>query len=240
MTLLSVVKDVCANVGVLVPQTVFTSIAGNRTMQEMVSLANEMAQRIAYDVRDWTRLRATATLVGDDTTVGFPLPADYQRMLLTANVWRSTSSLTPMRFIPDTDEWLNRRALNYNDAWGEWTMLGGQILLWPAMAVGTTAYFAYLQKNCVALASGGFGDSFLGDGDSFVLGDRLLKLGMIWQWKSNKGSAYQEDMATYGDALSFIAGHDGPSPIIIGRKPLSAHVRTAYPFGTPNEPVTPL
>ena len=240
MTLLSVVRDVCANVGVLVPQTVFTSIAGNRTMQEMVALANEMAQRIAYDVRDWTQLRATATLPGDDTTVGFNLPADYKRMLLTANVWRTTSALTPMRFIPDTDEWLNRRALNYNDAWGEWTMLGGQMLLWPAMATGTSAYFAYLHKNCVALASGGFGSAFLADGDSFALDERLLKLGMIWQWKANKGTQYGEDLATYGDALSFISAHDSPAPILIGRKPMSAHVRAAYPFGTPTEPVTPL
>jgi hypothetical protein len=28
-----------------------------RTMQEMLALANEMAQRIAYDLRDWTRLK---------------------------------------------------------------------------------------------------------------------------------------------------------------------------------------
>ena len=66
MTLLTVVRDVCAAVGVLQPQSVFTNITGNRTMQEMVSLANEMAQRIAYDTRDWTRLRKTVTYTGDD------------------------------------------------------------------------------------------------------------------------------------------------------------------------------
>ena len=47
MTLLTVVKDVCATVGVQVPSTVFGGIANNRTMQEMLALANEMAQRIA-------------------------------------------------------------------------------------------------------------------------------------------------------------------------------------------------
>jgi len=59
MTLLTVVKDVCAAVGVTLPgASVFSNISSNRTMQEMVSLANEMAQRIAYDNRDWTALRA--------------------------------------------------------------------------------------------------------------------------------------------------------------------------------------
>jgi len=49
VTLLTVVQDVCAAVGVAVPQSIFSGITGNRTMQEMLALANEMAQRIAYD-----------------------------------------------------------------------------------------------------------------------------------------------------------------------------------------------
>ena len=65
MTLLTVVKDVCATVGVQVPQTVFGGIANNRTMQEMLALANEMGQRIAYDTRDWTTLKVLATFPGD-------------------------------------------------------------------------------------------------------------------------------------------------------------------------------
>src|SRR6187549_324047 len=105
MTLLSVVRDVCAVVGVAVPQSVFSNITGNRTMQEMLSLANEMAQRIAYDYRDWTKLRAMATFTGDGVATSFPLPANYKRMLLTSNVWRSEMTQTPLRFISDTDEW---------------------------------------------------------------------------------------------------------------------------------------
>jgi hypothetical protein len=231
VTILQVVKDVCLAVGVTVPPSVFTNITGNRTMQEMLSLANEMAQRISYDFRDWTKLRKTVTLVGDSVAAGFDLPADYKRMLLTSNVWRSTSAQAPMTFIPDTDQWLVRRAEGWVDQpWGEWTMLGGQILIAPTLTAGTTAYFAYMHKNCVTLASGGIGDSFQADGDSFALDERLLKLGMIWQWKANKGAAYAEDMGTYGDALNTIAGRDGPAPIIVGRRPLGAVVQASYPY----------
>jgi len=104
MTLLSVIKDVCSTVGVALPQSVFSNLTGNRTMQEMLALANEMAQRIAYDSRDWTKLRTLATLTGDGVATSFNLPANFKRMLLTSNVWRSTSTQTPMRFIPDTEE----------------------------------------------------------------------------------------------------------------------------------------
>jgi hypothetical protein len=151
-------------------------------------------------------------------------------MLLTSNVWRSTQTTYPMSFIPDTDEWLNRRVRGYYDPAGEWTMLGGQMLIAPTLATGTTAYFPYLHKNCVALNSGGSGDRFTDDNDSFRLDERLLKLGMVWQWKANKGTSYAEDMGTYGDALAVAMGHDSPAPILVGRRTLSANARVAYPF----------
>jgi hypothetical protein len=290
MTLLSVVKDVCAVVGVTVPTSVTTNIAANRTMQEMLALANEMAQRISYDTRDWTLFKKTQVFSGDGVKTAFDLPDNYKRMLLTANVWRSTSALQPMMFVPDFDRWMQRRALNWYSPWGEWTLAGGQMLIQPVMGENTlplwltthayniigeaaydnvtktswkvavahvsgsgtfaadrtanptywtstpnvpvTATFAYIDKNCVKLASGGVGDSFLADTDSFRLDERLLKLGMVWQWKANKGTSYAEDMGTYADALSIAMGHDSPAPIIIGRRPMSQG-RTAYPFPVP-------
>jgi hypothetical protein len=232
MTLLSVVKDVCLATGVAVPQSVFTNITGNRTMQEMLSLANEMAQRIAYDFRDWTKFRKTQTFVGNGVTTAFNLPTDFQRMLLTTNVWRSTSTQAAMIYVADTDQWLNRRAGDDIDTWGEWTIIGGQMLIMPAMAVGTSAYFAYLHKNCVTLAAGGVSNEFQSDGDNFALGDRLLKLGMIWQWKANKGAAYAEDMGTYGDALNTLAGRDAPAPILVGRRTSSFAIQSSYPYAT--------
>jgi len=240
MSLLSVVKDVCAVVGVAVPQSVFSNISGNRTMQEMLALANEMAQRIAYDTRDWTLLRTTHTMVGDgafvppypvppdteppDTvhtfvgTTAFPIPADFKRLMLTSNVWRTSSTQQPMTFEPDTDEWVRRRLSNSSSAFGEWTLLGGQMHIFPVMSVGVSAYYSYLHKNCIKLNSGGDGDQFMSDNDSFALDERLLKLGMIWQWKAQKGASYAEDMGTYADALTYAMGHDSPAPIIIGRK----------------------
>jgi hypothetical protein len=224
MSLLTVVRDVCAVVGVAAPTSVFASINTNRTMFEMLACANEMAQRIATDTRDWTTLRTSATLVGDGVATAFTLPANYKRMLLTSNVWRSTSTQQPMVFISDTDEWDQRRVAVEEDAWGEWIMYGGQIHIWPIMAVGVTARFSYLEKNCISLASGGVSDRFQADDDTFRLDERLLKLGMTYDWKMKKGSPYAEDMGTYSDAIAMAMGHDKPSPIIIGRHPIQGRV----------------
>jgi len=269
-----------------------------------------MGQRIAYDTREWTALTMRATFVGEGmvadppnppTIVGpehFPLPANFKRLLLNSNVYRSTSALQPMMFIADADEWLQRRLLGYYSPWGEWMILGNDIYIQPIMAAHTSApwrnshtykvgdlavdmdvgtvpqqlvwqnavlhttsasgTFAserlnnpsfwtqppqdidaikatlfYLQKNCVNMSSGGMSDTFTNDNDAFVLDERLLKLGMTWQWKANKGSPYAEDMQTYADALSVAAGSDKPAPIIVGRLPSSMSVRTAYPFPLP-------
>jgi hypothetical protein len=238
---LNVVNDVCAAVGVHQTTSVVANINANRTMFEMLALANEMAARIAGDMRDWTMLRKQTTFTGNGVLVGnvmagteaFPLPADYSRMLTNSHVWRSTSTLQPMRFVPNTDEWLQRRSANWADAWGEWTIFGGQMHIWPIMGVGATARFSYLDKNPIALASSGFGDRFVADGDTYRLPERILKLGMLWQWKANKGSPYAEDMGTWGDAMALAMGTDSPAPILIDRLPISAHARTAYPWQVP-------
>lgn len=233
MTLLTVMQDVCAAVGVAIPASVFTNLTNNRTMQEMVSVANEMAQRIAYDTRDWTKLRAINVFTGDGVKTAFNLPADYQRMLLTAQVWRPTSSLYPMVFVPDTNEWISRRGQNIYHSHGEWTMMGGQMLIQPVMPVGMTASFVYLVKNCVTRAAGGVSDTFAADGDSFLLGDRIHKLGIIWQWKAQKGAQYQEDLANYGDALTSLMGRDSPAPILIDKQTISDATKIAYPWSVP-------
>ena len=234
MSLLTTIQDVCPVIGVAVPQSVFANIPANRTMQEMLALANEMARRISYDNRDWTLFKTTQVYAGDGVKTSFPMPADYKRMLLNSNVWRSTSTAYPMRFIPDYDSWLQRRMMNINDARGEWTMVGGQMLIWPALSNGATATYTYLKKNCINLTSGGAGSTFLADTDTFALDERLLTLGMIWQWKANKGSPYNEDMATFSDAMAKAMGADSPSPIVIGRMPLSYATKDAYPFPLPD------
>lgn len=232
MTLLAVVRDVCEVVGVTAPQSVFSGLTANRTMQEMVALATEMAQRISYDSgKDWTTLKRIATLQGDGVKDAFDLPANYKRMLLTSDVWRSTSAQTPMMYVSDTNEWVQRRTSSWISPWGEWTMVGPQLLIQPVMGPDVTASFSYMNKDCVVLASGGYGDHFQADGDSFVLGDRLLKLGMVWQWKAQKGSPYAEDLGTFQDALGMAMGTEKPAPVIIGRLPRS--VAAAYPWPVP-------
>jgi len=235
MTVQSVVREVCSFIGVRPPQgSVFLSPYVDRTAWEFVQLANEIAQRIAYDTRDWTFLRELCTFTGDGVLTSRPLPANYQRMLLTAQVWKSSNTNAPVTFVSDPDEWLQKEMQNASiSPMGEWTIFGGEMHFRPVLAAGETAKFYYMHSNPVKLSSGGYGSQFMNDADTFPISERLLKLAMIWQWKCNKGATYAEDLATYEDALAKVAGADKPSPIIVGHMPISSDANIAYWGPTP-------
>ena len=255
MTVQTVVQEVCAVVGVRPPPgSIFLTPSQDRTMWEFVNLANEMVQRISYDVRDWTILRTLATLTGPGTVSAdgrestFPLPAGYQRLLKSASLYRSANPLKPMQFISDSDQWLYRaiQGFGFINPWGEWTIYGGQLHIRPPLAAAITGppampaetvKFFYMRNTCVNLASGGVGTKFVADNDTWVLPDRLLRLGMIWQWKASKGGTYAEDIANYEDCLAMIAGSDKPGPIIVGGRAQTGTV--GYPYPTPDAPETP-
>lgn len=231
MSLLSVVRDVALAVGVKPQTSMFSASIEPRTQAELLSLANEMAQRIAWDVREWTKMKAFCTFVGPGTvdpfnTSHFTMPADFRRMLLTAQVYPSWMPTAALTYINDTDVWLQNRLRNFQQVYGEWTLLGDEMLIHPALGIDPVTLvpqavtFAYLTNRCVKLNAGGYGTEFKEDADEFRLNERLLKLGMIWQWKANKGSPYAEDMGTYTDALFMLAGSDKPSPIIIDHQPM--------------------
>ena len=162
MSILSVVRDVCLAIGVNPPVTMFGPNVQPRTQSELLSLANEMAQRIAYDIREWRALKAIYTFMGDGIADRFTLPANFKRMLLTSQVHPSWAPRTPLQFIPDADEWLVRRLNNETFSWGEWTIIGNEMLIHPIVPVGAGVSFVYLDKNCVKLSNSvnGFGDTF--------------------------------------------------------------------------------
>jgi hypothetical protein len=231
-TLLEIVQSVCAVVGVARPTSVFGGINANRTMFEMLELANETAQRIAYDTREWGFLTIRGEIIGDGISQDYNLPNNFKRFLLTSNLWRGASPSSPMRFIPDPDEWVRRRLSNMTESFGEWRFYTSQISIVPILAMGEKVTFTYLDKNCIMPMGNPdlFADVFQNDTDKWRLDDRLLKLGMIWAWKAQKGSPYAEDMANYQEALSYVSGADKPAPIIIGRMPISAAVNVALPW----------
>lgn len=229
-TILSTIQKICPKLGIPVPVSAFGST--EKYMVELSAMANDVAQRIAFDGHDWTKLKTLATLTGDGVKTEFDLPADYRRMLKKAQLWPSYSPFVPLTHYPDLDQWLGLTVQNYQVLEGAWTIIGEKINIRPAIPAGATVQFFYISGLIVK----GPGPAntpkteFTDNSDTFILDERLLRLALVWQWKSDQGQAYGEDMSSYEDALASISGADRGSNIIAtGRPRYPVDVAIAYP-----------
>lgn len=214
MTILSIIQEVCKVTGLDVPTDVLAST--EREHIELVSLANEMAERIAQSY-DWQVLKNVATVNGDGLTESFDLPSDYRRMLKKSQLWSSSSqvALTP---VPDADSWLGMGFPSVGMMSRAWTLYGGQLHIKPALASSATAQYFYISRLIVTSVTDANKAEFTADDDVFRLSERLLKLGMVWQWRASKGLAYQEDMDTYEHLKEQLVCDDkGSRSIRLGR-----------------------
>lgn len=226
MTLLSVAQNVAKVIALEVPDVVASST--DREVVELLALANEMAQRITAG-HDWQKLCTVHTLTGDGSTTAFDLPANYDRMLVKAQVW-SSSLETALSPISDLDRWLELDVQDFDFVVNAWAIYGGQMHIKPALATGVTAQFFYVTNECIQSSSATKKIEFTADDDEFRIDDRLLKLAMIWQWRANKGLPYAEDMVNYESHLSRLVVRDRGSKMIrLGAVRMPRDTRTAYP-----------
>ena len=101
-----------------------------------------------------------------------------------------------------------------------------------ALASAVTAKYYYITKNIVDPVTGANKEAFTIDTDTFLLDEKVLRLGVIWQWKSNKGLPYAEDLASYETALAEAVSRDKGSKVItVGaqRLPGGFGAEHAYP-----------
>lgn len=217
MTILSAIQEACTVIGLAVPTTVFSST--EREHVELAALANEMAKRIAFDGHDWTALKTLATLTGTGAATTFPLPTDYKRMLKKTRLWPSATPYTPLTHYPDTDQWLALQTQNFLTGFGSWTLIGTNVCIIPAVANAATVKFYYITNLIAHPATGSNKVAFTLDSDAFLLDERVLKLGIIMQWKINKGLMITEERDDFETALAATIGADkGSTSITIGRQ----------------------
>jgi hypothetical protein len=208
------------------PTSIFSST--DTFEMELAELANETATTIAKG-HDWQALTKLATNTGDGSTVAFDLPTDYDRMTKDGNVHSHLYQTALFRRVKDLDEWIYLNDLLATATPGNWIILGAQMQILPAMASNETARFYYVS-NKIVNAAGTPQTSFTADTDAFILPERLITLGLIWRWRSQKRMEYAEDMQNYELALSEEISRDKGARILTsGRQRYPANLNYAYP-----------
>ena len=233
MTVLSTIQGVCKVIGLDVPSAVFSST--DREHEELSELANDIGGEIT-DAYDWQKLKKINTHTGDGSTEAFSLASDYDRMLKKAQVW-SSSLETPLTPITDADAWLGLDVQSFDFVINAWIIYNNQMHIKPALDTGVTAKYFYSTGH-FALDNDGTTtkSAFDADNDTFRLtnnatkNERLLKLGMICQWRKNKRLPYEEDEEKY-EALKerMITNDKGSRMLRVGKIRFPKDVTVAYP-----------
>jgi len=223
MTVLTACAEAAVELNQPEPTSLFTS--PDTFGKELRLQANKAAVAIAQ-AYDWQRLLTLGTLTGDASATAFALPSDYDRMPKKGQLHSQSFQASTFRKATDLDEWIYLTDTDLSASPGNWIIIGGQMNISPAMAVGETARFYYITNQIVAGAK----TAFTADADTFLLPERLLVLGIVWRWKSSKGREYSEAMANYETALSEEIGKDRGSNILtVGRQRSSVNASFAYP-----------
>ena len=172
---------------------------------EMADLSNEVATDIMKS-HDWRALTKVAQVVGDGS-LEYDLPADYDRMMLSSEVDDAATWFWGYDNFESVNEWMRFKSGTYSIVSpGGWIILGGKLNFYPAP--NGTAQYPYISNQFARNAAGEPASEFVTDADTFVLGNRLLTLGLIWRWNEQKGQEYSEAMATYEMALAQAQSRD--------------------------------
>lgn len=223
MTILTAIRAaVLRTTGVAV-----SNIYGNTAQiaVEMADLADEVAKDIMR-AQDWRALTKVATITGTGAE-NYALPADFDRMILSAEVDDPATWFWGYEPFVNVNEWMRFRSGTFSlISPGGWIIIGGELQFYPAPS--GNAEYPYIS-NLVARSNADAEQSgFLADTDTFVLDERLLTLGLIWRWLSQKGLDYSEALATYETALAQAQARDKGARILRTPSRTFRSGRTAY------------
>lgn len=199
---------------------------------EMTALAQEAAEEIAK-ANDWQALVKFYTITGDGAASSFPMPPDYDRMVQATGIYDPNNWFWGYQNVPAYSDWLQFQISNYGMITpGIWTIYQNQFQFLPKPASGSQAIFPYISKSIFTDKDGAPKSAITSDSDSFVLGDRVLRMALIWKWLSLKRMDYQQEMDNYNIAISEMAARDRGSRVIRSGSPRSRalNIGLAWPY----------
>lgn len=193
MTLLSMIRDVCAEIGVPRPNAVCA--ATDPTMRALLSHAQEEGASTAR-LGAWQVLRKekTFTSLATETQTNM-VPADLARFV-DGTFWNRTRR-RPLRGPVSPQEWQQIKASTTSPVSDTFIVRGGDILINPTPSAGWTFAYEYMSTQWCESSLGTDQSVWTADTDVGLLPERLMKLGIIWRFKAQRGMAFDADYSKW-------------------------------------------
>jgi hypothetical protein len=229
MSLLTIVQSVAGRLSLPVPSTVVGS--SDKQVVQLLALANEEGIALAGRY-PWQALVVEQTF----TTQASPaqsaaLPADFDRFIANSFFNRSTRRPIAGPITPRQWQWIQAQPV-YSTACLAFRERTGQFLIAPTPPAGETIAYEYISRNWAKSSGGAAQAAFLADGDTALLAEELIGLGLRWRFLRAKGLDYAEEMASYERELEQTAARDGGATALsIAPRPLD-QARVNLPDGS--------
>lgn len=192
MTLLSVVQDVCNEVGIASPSTVLTNT--DPTIKQLLALSNRSGKQLSNRF-PWQELTTSTTI----TTVAAELQGAVETLLpgfnwyLYQTMWnRNTRVQVLGPLFPS--EWQFLKASNVTGPFPEFRIESKKLYFLPIPVAGQTIGLDYISRNWCQSSGGTAQEKWAADTDVGTLSEDMLTIDLIWRFKSTKGFEYAEDM----------------------------------------------
>jgi hypothetical protein len=223
VTLLTAVNSAQRLLSLAVTSTVIAD--GQETQNLLYQLANEEAADILdRDEYDWPLLRRTqsftASLASLQSAPG--KPTNFQRAI-PETFWNASQDRKIYGPLRD-EEWAiaNGNAVS-SATWQSAMFRYDGLHIFPVPTVADTITYDYIINTPVLAVDGTtYKTAFSVDTDSYLLGDRLLRLGIVWRYKASKGRDYAEDLKNYELALRATYSAQQGAPRVLSVAPEEA------------------
>jgi len=207
MSVLTLVQSFCKRTNIAVPTVVIGST--NEQVLQILGLLEEEGQDLAQR-GDWQSLinEVTHTTVAAESQGNINTIAPGFDRFKPNTFWDRTLKL-PVYVINNSD-WQQLKAVNVTGPRYQARLRGDLLLSNPAPASGHTWSFEYVSKYWITDSAGlNPSDSFNADTDLILLPEKIVKTGLRWRWKKEKGFDYDEDFQTYEKMIEKSLGSDG-------------------------------
>ena len=216
-TLLTEIQDFCERRLLPVPAVIIGNDEPN--VKQLKALLYETGNQIAIR-GEWARLthECTHTTLAQEnqgnifTLTAGSIQATAFRKIKDQTVWDRTDRL-PVGPI-DPIAWQRFKATVGASARYRYRLLRHELLLTPTPPAGHILAFEWVSKWWIQDVAGNIKETFTADTDSFLIERELLKLGLTWRWKKEKGLAYEADLAEFEQRLMETLAHDTPKEVL--------------------------
>ena len=214
MTILNMIQRLTRGTGIPTP----TSIVGNTDRQviQLLEIANEEGEELAAR-GNWSAMRFEATFTqkaaADQGLLNSALVTagdfDY---IFNDTMWNRNTSLPILGSLNSID-WQTLQAFPVTGPYQQYKIENGRIFFDPVGPNATDTIAFHYKSLFWSETSGGTGQAtWVNDDDVGRLDETIMRLGVRWRWRKEKGLEYAEDFKTYERRVLNALNRDGGAP----------------------------